>query len=121
MTVKLSDKQRQALEHAERARSEGVKLSQYARSHGLGLRAIYDALAAARRKGVAAHASAPAVRERGRSAFVAVRVASAVPALPRSAIVCRVLVGGVAVIECGEWPPAAWVSSLLGLRADAAP
>jgi len=121
MTVKLSDKQRQALEHVERARSEGVKLSQYARVHGLGLRPIYDALAAARRKGVAASASSAFVARRASSPFVELRVASPMPTLPRSAILCRVLIGGLAVIECGEWPPAAWLASVLGSCADAAP
>lgn len=115
MTVELSDLQRQALEHAEHARGEGVKLSQYLRTRGITLRPVYDALAAARRKGV----SGAAVSKRVRSPFVEVRMASSAPALPRSAMVCRVLAGGV-VIECGEWPPAAWLASLLGSRPDAA-
>ena len=121
MTVKLSDLQRQALEHVECARSAGVKLSQYARAQGIGLRPIYDALAAARRKGVAASASSAFVARRAGSPFVELRVAAPMSAPPRSAIVCRVLLGGAAVIECGEWPPAAWLSSLLGSCSDAAP
>ena len=118
MTVKLTDKQRLALECVERAHSEGMKLSHYLRAQGIGARPIYDALAAARRKGVAASASPATVARRATSPFVELRVAS--PA-PRGAIVCRVLIGGLAVIECGEWPSAAWLSSVLGQRADAAP
>jgi hypothetical protein len=120
MTVKLTDRQRQALEHVERAGNAGMKLSQYLRTQGIGLRPIYDALAATRRKGVVASASTAFVARRADSPFVEVRMASP-PTLPRSAVVCRVLIGGVAVIECGEWPPAAWLSSVLGCRADAAP
>lgn len=118
MALELSDKQRQALEHVERARAEGVKLSQYLRTQGIALRPVYDALAAARRKGVAASVSSALSAKRTRSRFVEVRMA---PSVARGPIVCRVLIGGRAVIECGEWPPPAWVASLLGPRADAAP
>jgi hypothetical protein len=118
-TVKLSDLQRQALEHAERARDEGVKLSQYLRARGIGVRPIYDALVAARRKGAVAGADSAGVAKRASSTFVEVRMVPPTPA--RSAIVCRVLIGGLAVIECAEWPAAAWLSSLLGSHADAAP
>jgi len=118
MTIELSDLQRQALEHAERARTEGIKLSQYLRAQGIELRPIYDALAAARRKGVAG-ATVSTMPKRVSSAFVQARMAPSVPA--HRMLVCRVLIGGVAVIECAEWPPAAWLSSLVGSRADAAP
>ena len=111
----LTDKQRQAIEHLERARGEGLKLSAYARSHGLGLRGIYDALAALRRKGALPRAAARAKRR-----FVAVSVAP-MPATPRGSVLCRVLISGGAVIECGEWPPAAWLTALLTERAGAAP
>ena len=46
MKTQLSDKQQQAIEHARRAGSEGVRLSAYARAHSLGLRPLYDAPAA---------------------------------------------------------------------------
>jgi hypothetical protein len=116
MTTKLSDKQQQAMMYLEQSRAAGVTLSQHLRAQGVELRPMYDALAALRRKGVLATASAKS--KRSASAFVAVRVAA--PAPTRSAMVCRVLLGGVAVMECGEWPPPAWLSALLGPRADAA-
>ena len=119
MTVKLSDLQRQALEHAERARSAGVKLSEYLRAQGIGLRPIYDALSAVRRKGVVTGADSAVVAKRASSPFVEVRMAS--PAPTRSPIVCRILIGGLAVIECGEWPTAAWLFSLTSGPRDAAP
>lgn len=120
-TADLTDKQRQALEHVERARSQGMKLSDYAQAHGVSARAIYDGLAALRRKGVL-----PRSRPSSKSPFVAVRVAPrAVPATPvvhagpRNAMLCRVLIGGSTVIECAEWPPVAWLAALTG-RTDAA-
>ncbi|MGH8703669.1 MAG: hypothetical protein ACREVR_21155 [Burkholderiales bacterium] len=114
-TAKLTDKQRQAIEHLERARSEGVALSAYARAHGLGVREIYDALAALRRKGALPRPPRGAKRR-----FVAVSVAP-MPATPRGVVLCRVLIGGSAVIECGEWPPAMWLAGLLAERTGAAP
>jgi hypothetical protein len=122
-TTKLTDKQQQAIEHVERARSEGVRLSQYARAQGLDLRPLYDALAAARRKGVAAHV-AP-IRS---SPFVAVRVTSRrsvvrpIPMAPvSSGMMCRVVMAGATVIECAEWPPPAWLTALALGCSDAAP
>lgn len=121
-TAGLTDKQQQAMEHLERARSEGMALSDYARARGVLVREIYDALAALRRKGVL-----PRSRANSKSPFVAVRVApgvvSASPVVhtgPRSAMICRVLIGGTTVIECAEWPPAGWLVALTG-RTDAAP
>jgi|SRR5665213_2258194 hypothetical protein len=120
-TAGLTDKQRQALEHVERARSQGMKLSDYAQAHGVSARAIYDGLAALRRKGIL-----PRGRASSKSPFVAVRVTHrAVPATtvvhagPRSTMICRVLIGGSAVVECAEWPPVAWLAALTG-RTDAA-
>src|SRR5665213_939160 len=119
-TAGLTDKQRQALEHVEHARGQGMKLSDYAQAHGVSARAIYDGLAALRRKGVL-----PRGRPSSKSRFVAVRVApGAVPATPvvhagsRNAMLCRVLIGGSTVIECAEWPPVVWLAALSG-RTDA--
>jgi len=119
MTPKVTDKQRWAMEHMERARQEGKALSAYARAQGVSAREIYDAMAALRRKG-----ALPPAKPSSKSAFVAVRVAPhgsplPVPSATRSAIICRVLIGGTAVIECADWPPVAWLSALVG-RADAA-
>lgn len=120
-TASLTDKQRQALGHVERARSQGMKLSDYARAHGVPAHTIYDGLAALRRKGVL-----PRGRVSSKSAFLAVRVTSGaeptttvVHAGQRGAMLCRVLIGGAVVIECAEWPPAGWLAVLRG-RVDAA-
>jgi len=120
-TADLTDKQRQPLEHVERARSQGLKLSDYAQAHGVSARAIYDGLPALRRKGIL-----PGGRPSSKSPFVAVRVeprpvpaTPVVHAGPRNAMLCRVLLGGSAVIECAEWPPVACLAALTG-RTDAA-
>jgi hypothetical protein len=118
MKSKLSEKQQQAMMYLEQSRAAGIKLSQHLRAQGVELRPMYDALAALRRKGVLASVSAK--RKGSASPFVKVRVASGAP-MTRQGVLCRVLIGGAAVMECGEWPPPAWVAALLGLRADAAP
>ncbi len=121
MRTELTDKQRQALEHVERARSAGMRLSEYARAQGVGVRAIYDSMVALRKKGVLARPVASR-----QSGFVAVRVtrgsatARPMPAISTSGLMCRLRIGA-AVIECAQWPPAAWVAALATGRADAAP
>jgi hypothetical protein len=117
-TADLTDKQRQVLAHVERARNEGTPLSEYAKAHGVSARAIYDGMAALRRKGVL-----PRGRASSKSGFVAVRVASSViPVMhtaPRSTMLCRMVLGRT-VIECGEWPPTPWLLSLASGYRDAA-
>jgi hypothetical protein len=51
-TAMFTEKQRQAVEAMEGARSEGVALSRYAKAHGLIIRELYDAIACLRRKGL---------------------------------------------------------------------
>ena len=116
MAEKLTAKQQWALEHRECSRREGLTLSAYARVHGLPVREIYDALAALRRKGVLPRPSP-------KSRFVAVRVTAgaATSLIAHSTPLCRVLIGSAGVLECGEWPPVAWLATLLSGRADAAP
>jgi hypothetical protein len=69
----------------------------------------------------------PTDRPRPRKgAFVAVRVVNApqsssmLPSPPRTGMVCRLIHAGGLVIECGEWPPPAWLLSLASGRRDAA-
>jgi len=120
MTMKVTDKQRRAMQHIEQARSEGMALSDYARAHGVSAREIYDAMAALRRKGVL-----PPAKPISQSAFVALRVKPAAHSAtlplttPSGALICRLRLGA-AVIECAQWPPAAWVTALATGCADAA-
>jgi hypothetical protein len=119
MDETLTQKQREAVEALEGARRAGVPLSDYAKTKGLELRPIYDAIAALRRRG----ALPPAERPRKRKPrFIAVRVRSApVPmAAVRSALVCRLLRRDGCAIECAEWPEPKWVAAVLLERGDAA-
>ena len=121
MSKGLTEKQRRALEHVERARSAGMSLSDYARAHGVEVRPIYDSMVALRKKGMLTP-SAPGTE----SAFVAVRVRSgsqvsaASPTASGGNLICRLRIGA-AMIECAEWPPASWLAQLLCARSDAAP
>jgi len=119
MAREMTAKQRVAAEALQAARAAGMALTEYARAHGLNARQVHDSISALRRSGALPPTERPRKRK---SQFVAVRVVE--PARPSSAaagIVCRVIHSGGVVIECGQWPPAAWLSSLASGRMDAAP
>ncbi len=109
----MTDKQRRALEAMEAARSQGCSLTEYARTQGLEVRELYDALAALRRRGVL-----PKSDKKAHSKFVAVRVTRpvSVPTAPQrsdgSGVLCRIVQGSGCVIECLQWPPASWMAAL---------
>jgi len=87
MSTSMTEKQRVALEAREAAQSEGKTLSDYAKSRGLDVRELYDALAALRRKGVL-----PRSGGKQRNKFVAVRVATeAPPVRVNGTAVCRIV------------------------------
>jgi hypothetical protein len=119
--AKFTEKQRQAIEAMEGARSEGVALSKYAKAHGLIIRELYDAIACLRRKGLLAKPT----RKAG-SKFVAVRVMApgeptqAIPSKSTSGVLCRIVCLRGLMIECIQWPPPAWLAELTTGRADVA-
>ena len=119
MDETLTQKQREAVEALEGARRAGVALSDYAKSKGLELRPVYDAIATLRRRGALPPTRRPHKRK---SRFVAVRVTSspAPTAAVRSGLVCRLLCSDGCAIECGEWPEPKWVAAVLAGRKDAA-
>ena len=102
--------QRQAVEHMQRARSQGLSLSDYAKAQGVSVRQIYDAAAQLRRRGVLPSASSPVS-----GSFLAVKLLA-----PSSRGVCRIVNGSGIVIECLEWPPATWLATLTARAEDAA-
>ena len=110
---KMTVNQRRALACAQQAREHGMALSAYARKRGFNERQIYDGIAALRRKGMLPAAGPVAA---AKNDFVAVRMAPT-PALHGT--VCRVQVGD-ALIQCHQWPPAAWLATLAQVGADAA-
>ena len=90
------------------ARGAGVRLSDYARAHGVGIRSIYDSMAALRQKGFLGQGS-----PRAESAFVAVRVetvakAEPVPGGVLGSLICRLRVGEV-LIECMGLRRSVWI------------
>jgi hypothetical protein len=122
-TETFTEKQRVAVEALEGARREGVALSQYAKTRGLALREIYDAIACLRRQGLL-----PKPAKKAKSTFVAVRVAgrkapaaiASAHSLIGSEVLCRIVCRGGALIECTQWPPPAWVAALTAESLDAA-
>jgi hypothetical protein len=113
MSTSMTEKQRIALEALQAAQGEGKTLTDYARSRGLDVRELYDALAALRRKG-----ALPRTARKQRNKFVAVRVATEAPPRGNGIAVCRIVSCEGYVIECAQWPPASWLASLT--RRDAA-
>ncbi len=115
MAIVLTAKQRAAMDALQAARAAGLGLSAYAKAHGLNARQLHDSVVTLRRRGVLPPTDRP---RRRKGAFVAVRVvkapssASAIPSLPRAGMVCRLIHPSGVVIECGQWPPAAWLLSL---------
>jgi hypothetical protein len=114
MSTSMTEKQRVALETLQAAQGEGKTLTDYATSHGLDVRELYDALAALRRKGVL-----PRSGRKQRSKFVAVRVAAEAPSRGNAMAVCRIVSREGYVIECAQWPPANWLASLARDATDA--
>ena len=121
MDETLTQKQREAVEALEAARRAGVPLSDYAKSKGLELRPVYDAIATLRRRGALPPTDRPRKRK-GRSRFIAVRLRSSPTTVPvvRGGLVCRLVRSDGCAIECGEWPEPQWVAAVLVGRKDAA-
>jgi hypothetical protein len=115
----LTRNQRVALEAYEGAKASGVPLSEYARSRGLAVRQVYDAIVCLRRRGVVPGRATRRSSSAGQ--FVALRVARpSVPVREGRGMVCRLLHAGGFALECGEWPDAAWLRAVLTGRGDAA-
>ncbi len=123
MAKELTERLRAALAAVSAARAASMGITAYANAHGLNARQLHDAVVTLRRRGLLPPTEHPRPRKRP---FVAVRVvssprsAAAVASAPRSGMVCRLIHAGGIVIECGEWPPAAWLLSLTTGHRDAA-
>ena len=103
-TSMMTEKQRIAFEALQAAQREGKTLSDYAKTRGLPIRELYDALSCLRRNG-----ALPRSGRKPRNKFVAVRVAPETPPRVSGAAVCRIVSREGYVIECAQWPPASWL------------
>jgi hypothetical protein len=100
-----------AVEHAERAQSQGQTVAEYCRQTGLSVHALYSARRELKEKGLllGAPRRRPVRKKAGK--FITVRVTEAAPAM-----VCRVRHTAGWVIECASWPDPSWVKELTGER-----
>ena len=119
MAKRVTDKQRVALEAVKAAKAAGLGLNAYAQANGLNVRQIYDAMAGLRKHGLLPPTSTPRLRRR-KAAFVAVDVVSGRSIPSGAGMVCRLIHPSGLVIECGAWPPAMWLSSMMAERAGVA-
>ncbi|MGH8229658.1 MAG: hypothetical protein ACREU3_17445 [Steroidobacteraceae bacterium] len=118
----LTPAEQRYLEHAREAEKQGLSLLDYYRSAGLSVYSLYNVRRRLLRKGVvSSRRSARATGRRG--AFVAVQVAqpraAEEPRRSPAGMVCRLWHGSGWVIECGSWPPAAWLRECLEESHDA--
>jgi hypothetical protein len=109
MGSELTDRERQYLEHVQRAHSRGQSLAQYCRDAEIKVQDLYSAKQQLMRKGALPVAGA-SPRPDKRSDFLPVRVAA--PASASSGIVCRVRHPSGWLIECVSWPEGAWLAEV---------
>ena len=111
----LSERERQVIEHLERAQDLGVSLKEYAEAYQLDVRDLYNGKSQLVKKGVLPPSRTQDVAVSA-SDFVAVRVAGHAT----SAIGCRLKHPSGWVIEFTAVPEAAWIKTLLAKEPDAA-
>lgn len=117
----LTAGERRFLEHARRAQRERRPLSEYCRANGLSPYALYSMRRQLREKGILPPKPSPSAKPEQAAAsplanrFVAVRVAEAQQGAPTSpaGMVCRLRHVSGWVIECGAWPPGAWLAECI--------
>lgn len=100
-----------AIEHVERAHSQGQTVAEYCRQTGLSVHVLYSARRQLKEKGLlpGAPKRRPVRKKAGK--FIAVSVAGTAPA-----IVCRLRHAAGWVIECASWPDPSWMKVLTGER-----
>ena len=115
-TEAMTEKDKQILEHLEQAQRLDVPLTEYCHAYGVELKELYNGKAALVRRGILPGKPATPAEPAG---FVAVRVA---PSARKSGdCVLRLTHPSGWVLECGQFPEASWMLTLLsGGAADAA-
>jgi hypothetical protein len=105
----LSERERQVLEHLERAQSLDVTLKEYAEAYSLEVKDLYTGKSQLVKKGVLAGRAAGEEK----SGFVAVRLAPS----SSSGTACRLSHPSGWILECASLPEAAWLRALLAVDA----
>jgi hypothetical protein len=105
----LTERESQALEHLRKAEELEVTIAEYARSFEIDVKDLYASKQSLIRKG--ALPGRPAGGEDQLSDFVPVQVT---PSSSHADVVCRIRHPSGLLIECASWPPAKWISQLVG-------
>lgn len=106
---RLTDRERQVLEHLEQAQSLGVPLTEYASAYDVDVQDLYAGKAQLVKKGILAR---PAMAEK--RDLVPARISTT-----RGSAVCRLTHSSGWVIEFSALPEAAWICALMRTSADA--
>jgi hypothetical protein len=122
-TESLSEREQEALEHMRKAQELGTTLKEYASRFGLDVQKLYQLRKPLVRKGALGPARSEAKEPRRAdkaSTLVPVRIVSSGSAPGSAPMACRLMHPSGWVIECGGFPPAAWLTAVLNGGAHAA-
>jgi hypothetical protein len=109
MGSELTDRERQYLEHVQRAHSRGQSLAQYCRDAEIKVQDLYSARQQLMRKGVLPVSEGSPRSDRRRD-FLPVRVAA--PSSASLGMVCRLRHPSGWLIECASWPDGTWLAGV---------
>jgi|SRR5581483_5605532 len=111
--METKNEQLTAIEHAQRAQSEGQTVAEYCRQTGTSPHVLYGARRQMMKKGLleGKRTRRPVSGKPGR--FIEVSV---VKSAPSAGLACRVRHPSGWMIECGSWPDPSWIKELFGER-----
>ena len=113
--METKNEQLTAIEHAERAQSQGQTVAEYCRQTGMSPHVLYSARRQMRKKGLLERSPAQRRLSGKTGRFIAVSVVEPAPA-PAAGPACRVRHPTGWMIECGSWPDPSWIKELVGER-----
>ena len=116
-TDSLTERESQALQHLQKAQELGSTLTEYCSAFGVEVKELYAIKQQLVRRGVLPGRSKTEAGEPA-NPFVPVRIVPSAPA--SNGVACRLVHPSGWVIECGGFPPVAWIASLLAEEAHAA-
>jgi hypothetical protein len=122
-TESLTEREQEALEHMRKAQELGTTLKEYASRFGLDVQKLYQLRKPLVRKGALGPARNEAKEPRRAdpaSALVPVRIVPSGQVPGSTPVSCRLMHPSGWVIECGEFPSAAWMTAVLSGGAHAA-